>query len=164
MGMAAAAPVAAALSLPLPAAVGCLWLGLAGGALPDYLDFQSGMRRALRHRGISHALLTVGLAGALVRAILDALASAGSPLLPLSHASVAPLSFAMMLGLLSHLAGDACTRAGIQPLLPFSRVRVWLLPRWLRGRSDGWLNGVAGTGATLVLLVAVALYVVMLTD
>ncbi len=52
-------------------------------------------------------------------------------------------TLAFAAGLLTHLAGDACTRAGIRPLLPLSRGKMWLLPRGLRGRSDGYLNAIA---------------------
>jgi membrane-bound metal-dependent hydrolase YbcI (DUF457 family) len=141
MGIAAAAPVAAMLS---PAgAVGCLWLGMCGGALPDYLDFRSGIRRNLRHRGVSHAFITVALAGGFSWLVLDALSRSELRILPVPAGFVWPWTIALVLGVLSHVAGDACTRGGVQPWLPFWRKRMWLLPRLFRGRSDGWQNAVA---------------------
>jgi membrane-bound metal-dependent hydrolase YbcI (DUF457 family) len=151
LGVAAAAPVAVVADPPLAGAVGCLWLGAMGGALPDYLDLRSGARRALRHRGVSHSLAVAFAAGGFVWLVLDALARGQSDLFRLSAGLVGPWSTAFAAGHLSHLMGDALTRGGIQPLLPLSPVRFWLAPRWLRGRSDGRVNAVAFALAIVVI-------------
>ena len=158
MGMAAAVPVA--VGLPAAGAVGALWFGMAGGALPDYLDLRSEARRALRHRGVSHSLLVVVAMTVFAAVVLGALDAAEARLLPVPPRYVRPWSLALALGMLSHLLGDACTVAGIQPWLPFSRRRVWVLPRVLRGRSDGWLNGVAGVVSILLLGAGIGLHIV----
>jgi hypothetical protein len=59
----------------------------------------------------------------------------------------------------SHLLGDACTRGGIQPLLPLINWRFWLLPRIVRGRSDGRINALAGAISTVMLALGIAWYV-----
>ena len=63
------------------------------------------------------------------------------------------------LGVLSHLIGDACTRGGIQPGLPFTQRKVWVLPRVFRGKSVGWQNGVAQVVSVAVLGLALAVFV-----
>lgn len=149
MGIAAAAPVAAMLS---PAgAAGCLWLGMCGGGLPDYLDFRSGLKRSLRHRGVSHALVTPAATGAFAWFTLDALSRSEIRLLPVPADLVWPWTIALVLGMLSHMLGDACTRGGVQPLLPVIRARVWILPRFMRGRSDGWMNSAARLVSALII-------------
>ncbi|HET7055918.1 MAG TPA: hypothetical protein VFI12_05610, partial [Thermomicrobiales bacterium] len=52
--------------------------------------------------------------------------------------------------------GDACTRAGIQPGLPFTQRRVWVLPRLFRGKSVGWQNTIAQAAAVIVLGISLA--------
>jgi membrane-bound metal-dependent hydrolase YbcI (DUF457 family) len=157
MGAAVAMPAAAAL--PVAGAIGCVWFGLSGGAMPDYLDFKSDARHALRHRGISHSLLALAVLGGFVWFVLDALARSEVDLLTLPARYVGPWTASFALGMLSHLAGDACTRGGIQPLLPLLRTRVWLLPRFLRVRSDGRVNFVAKLVSLVVIGVSVAGFV-----
>lgn len=156
MGVAAAVPVA--LLLPPVGAVGCLWFGLIGGALPDWFDFRSGMRGWLRHRGVSHSLLAVALTTAFVWVVLGALHRAEAQLFPVPARYVEPWAASLALGMLSHLLGDACTRGGIQPLLPVFGSKVWLLPRFLRGRSDGRINGLARLAACALIGIGIALY------
>jgi membrane-bound metal-dependent hydrolase YbcI (DUF457 family) len=146
MGGAAAGMLVAA-PLPLPVVAGAVWLGIAGGGFPDWLDLRSELRGSLRlrHRGFSHSLPFALFATALIGLPLRALAEAGD--LPgglaLTPRTALVWTLAFAAGLLTHLAGDACTRAGIRPLLPLSRGKLWLLPRGLRGRSDGYLNAIA---------------------
>jgi membrane-bound metal-dependent hydrolase YbcI (DUF457 family) len=156
IGAAAAAPIAIMLD-PLPA-LGCIWFGVAGGAMPDYLDLRSNARRVLKHRGVSHSLVIVALCTVLVYVLLDGVSRADVQILPISTDLVAPYALAFALGMLSHLAGDACTKGGIQPALPFHRGRVWLLPRFFRTRSDGAINGLGQLMAILVLGLALAAY------
>ncbi|HEV2129276.1 MAG TPA: metal-dependent hydrolase [Thermomicrobiales bacterium] len=145
--MGAAAGLLVAAPSPLPVEIGAVWLGVAGGGFPDWLDLRSELRGPLRlrHRGISHSLLFALFATALVglplRAVADAVDLPGGMALSPETALVWTLAFAA--GLLTHLAGDACTHAGIRPLLPVSRWKMWLLPKLLRSRSDGYLNAVA---------------------
>lgn len=146
--MGAAAGLLVAASSSLPVAAGALWLGAVGGGFPDWLDLRSELRGSLRlrHRGASHGLPLAALLTAIVAIALGSLATGqiGVPgWMELGERTARIWTAAFAAGLLTHLAGDACTHAGIRPLLPFSRWRVWLLPRPLRGRSDGWLNGVA---------------------
>ena len=161
LGVAAAAPVAAVV--PPVGAVGCLCLGLIGGAFPDYLDLRSGAARHLKHRGLSHGGIVLGASTVAVFIVLDAVARADADLMPI------PVSYARLwaacfgLGVLSHLLGDACTRGGIQPLLPLSKRRYWLLPKFLRGRSDGWLNGIARLAAVMVLGGCLAVFLMIRT-
>ncbi len=112
---------------------------------------RSGARRTLRHRGVSHSVWALAGLTAFAWLVLDALARRQGELFPVPPHVVVPWTIAFAAGGLSHLLGDACTRAGIQPFLPLSRVKVWVLPRWLRGRSDGWLNAVAVVCAAMVL-------------
>jgi membrane-bound metal-dependent hydrolase YbcI (DUF457 family) len=157
MGAAAAVPVA--VLLPPVGAVGSMWLGMTGGALPDYLDLRSEARRSLRHRGVSHSFLILALTTGFVWLVLDALAREELQLFPVPDRYVVPWATSFGLGMLSHLLGDACTRAGIQPWLPLLRTRLWLLPRFLRGRSDGSVNLFARGMSLAILTTGVAFYV-----
>lgn len=157
MGAAIAVPVA--VVLPPVGALGGLWFGMTGGALPDYIDLRSEARRSLRHRGLSHSLPVAAATALFVWLVLDALAREEYRLIPVPARYVVPWSLAVGLGMLSHLLGDACTRAGIQPLLPFLRFRFWLLPRFLRGRSDGAINLFARGFSTAVLATGAGYYV-----
>ncbi len=146
--MGAAAGLLVAASSSLPVAAGAFWLGAVGGAFPDWLDLRSELRGSLRlrHRGASHGLPLAALLIAIVGIALWSLASGQAGLgdwVAIDEGTAIVWTAAFAAGLLTHLAGDACTHAGIRPLLPLSRWRVWLLPRPLRGRSDGWLNGIA---------------------
>jgi membrane-bound metal-dependent hydrolase YbcI (DUF457 family) len=146
--MGAAAGLLVAASSSLPVAVGALWLGAVGGGFPDRLDLRSELRGSLRlrHRGASHGLPLAVLLTTMVGIALWVVA-AGRVEVPtwmaIGERTAVTWTAAFAAGLLTQLAGDACTHAGIRPLLPFSRWRVWLLPRPFRGRSDGWLNGLA---------------------
>ena len=157
MGAAAAAPLAALM--PPVGAVGCLWMGLTGGAFPDYADLRSGMSRHLKHRGFSHSYLMMAISAGFVFVILRALNQESTGLLHVPTDYVNAWTAAWGFGFASHLFGDACNRGGIQPALPFSRRRIWVLPRLFRGRSVGWQNGVAQIGAVIVLGVALAGYI-----
>ena len=161
LGVATAAPVAA--PLPPAGAVGCLCLGLIGGAFPDYLDLRSGAARHLKHRGVSHSGFVLGLGVVAVYVVLDAVARAEANLMPITPRFAGLWAACFGLGVLSHLLSDACTRGGIQPLLPLSRRRYWLLPRFLRGRSDGWLNGVARLAAVVLLGTCLAAFLILRT-
>jgi len=161
LGVAAAAPVAALV--PAAGAVGCLWFGMVGGAFPDYLDLRSGAARHLRHRGLSHGVLVLVSSMAGVYVVLDAVARAETRLLPIPPGYARLWAACFGLGVVSHLASDACTRAGIQPWLPLSRRRVWILPRFARGRSDGWLNGLARLAAVAVLGIALGMVLILRT-
>lgn len=159
MGVAAAAPLAALM--PPVGAVGCLWLGMTGGVFPDYADLRSGMNRHLKHRGVSHSYLVLAVSAAFVYVILLALHNEATGLLhvPLSYVRAWTAAFA--LGFVSHLLGDACTRGGIQPALPFSQRRVWALPRVFRGKSVGWQNNIAQVASICVIGVAVAMFITL---
>ena len=160
MGAAAAAPLAALM--PPVGAVGCLWLGVTGGAFPDYVDLRSGMKRHLKHRGFSHSYLMLALSTAFVYVVLRALNQQEvSDTLRVSLDYVRAWSAAFAFGVMSHLLGDACTRGGIQPALPFSQRRVWVLPKIFRGKSVGWQNGVAQIVAIMVLGVSLAAFLTL---
>jgi membrane-bound metal-dependent hydrolase YbcI (DUF457 family) len=155
-GAAAAAPVA--LPLSTGGAAVAIWLGIIGSALPDYLDLKAESRRMLRHRGASHGLAVSALCTAAVFVVLRTLNQSGSDLLPVSAAHVWPWTLAFLAGVLSHLLSDACTIAGIRPLLPFSDFKFWLLPKFLRGRSSGPVNLAADLLAVIVLGVCLGVY------
>ena len=160
MGAAAAAPLAALM--PPVGAVGCLWMGVTGGAFPDYVDLRSGMKRHLKHRGFSHSYLMLALSTALVYVVLRALNQqdiSDTLRVPLDYVRAWTAAFAF--GVISHLLGDACTRGGIQPALPFSQRRVWVLPRIFRGKSVGWQNSIAQIAAVLVLGLSLAAYLTL---
>jgi membrane-bound metal-dependent hydrolase YbcI (DUF457 family) len=156
MGVATAAPLAALM--PPVGAVGCLWMGLTGGAFPDYVDLRSGVKRHFRHRGVSHSYLVLAASTAFVYLILRALNQEATRLLHVPADYVRAWSASFALGVVSHLLGDACTRGGIQPALPFSQRKVWVLPKLFRGKSVGWQNKLAQFAAIVVLGVAVAMF------
>ncbi len=162
--MGAAAGSLAAASASLPVAIGAVWLGVAGGGYPDWLDLRSELKGSLRlrHRGASHGLAVAIVVISVVYLALTSLA-AGAVGVPnwmqLSQHTAVIWTTAFGLGLATHLIGDACTHAGIRPLLPFSRWRMWVLPRMLRGRSDGWLNTIA-LGVSFAVLGYVVIFAV----
>jgi len=163
LGAAVAVPIAVSHE-PLVAA-GCLWFGMVGGGLPDWFDLRSEFRKPLRlrHRGLSHSLVFMTIAVGLVYVLLATIRStgfspAGVDLTP-PGVAVRPWVLSMTLGNLSHLASDACTRSGIQPLLPFSRFKVWLVPRFLRSRYDGYLDVLVGASAIGIIGVGAFAYV-----
>lgn len=142
--------------MPPVGAVGCLWMGVTGGAIPDYTDLRSGMKRHLKHRGFSHSYLMLVASTAFVFLVLGALNREATGLLFVPESYVRAWSAGYTFGFVSHLLGDACTRGGIQPALPFSRRRIWLLPRLFRGKSVGWQNGIAQVTAVIVLGISLA--------
>src|SRR5919112_583668 len=105
MGVAAAAPLAA-LAPPV-GAVGCLWMGLTGGAFPDYVDLRSGVKRHFKHRGVSHSYLMMIASTAFVYLILRALNQEATQLLHVPADYVRAWSASFALGVVSHLLGDA---------------------------------------------------------
>ena len=159
MGVAATAPLAA--FMPPVGAVGCLWLGLTGGAFPDYVDLRSGMKRHMKHRGLSHSYVVLALSCGFVYLILNALNHETTGLLHVPADYVRAWTASFGLGVVSHLLGDACTRAGIQPALPFSQRKVWILPRGFRGKSVGWQNGVAKIVSIIVIGIALGLFITL---
>lgn len=159
LGAAAGVLVAAPASLPV--AAGAIWMGIAGGGFPDWLDLRSELRGSLRlrHRGASHglpfAVTATVLLGIALRTLAEGIADAPS-WLQMSRGTADLWTLAFALGILTHLLSDACTHAGIRPFLPFSQRRFWMLPKVLRGRSDGYLNGIAmliGIGVIGLMLV-----------
>ena len=158
MGVAAAAPLAAVM--PPVGAAGCLWFGMMGGAFPDYADLRSGMKQHLKHRGFSHSIFMLGLAGAFVYVLLNALHREWTGLLHIPRTDVAAWTIAFCLGIASHLLGDACNRGGIQPLLPLWQKKMWLLPRIFRGKSVGWQNGVMRMASVILIGASLAVFIV----
>jgi membrane-bound metal-dependent hydrolase YbcI (DUF457 family) len=156
MGVAVAIPVAA--TLPFVGATGCVWLGAIGGGFPDFLDLRSGARHFLKHRGVSHSLFVLAGLTFIVWYLLSAVARADYPPLPVPDRYVLPWTLSLALGNLSHLAGDACTRRGIQPLLPLSAGRWWLLPKLVRGRSDGKVNILATILSCTIIVIGLVAY------
>jgi membrane-bound metal-dependent hydrolase YbcI (DUF457 family) len=156
MGVAAAAPLAAVM--PPAGAVGCLWFGMMGGAFPDYADLRSGMKRHLKHRGISHSLAMLAIAGAFVYVLLDALYRERTELLHVPRMDVIAWTASFCLGFISHMVGDACTRGGIQPFLPIWDRKVWLLPRLFRGKSVGWQNTVACLASAVIMGISLGIF------
>ncbi len=163
LGAAVALPIAVFHDPAIAAA--CLWLGMAGGGLPDWLDLRSDFKTQLRlkHRGASHSLFV--LAGCAALLYLGLVTLQGSPavfggtaIAPKDSTVVAWVA-ALALGIGSHLASDACTFAGIRPLLPLSQWKVWLLPRFLRSRSDGYLDTVMRVLAIVTLAFGFVVYV-----
>lgn len=162
LGAAVAVPVA--LDQDPSLALGCLVAGVIGGGAPDWLDFRSGLRAPfrLRHRGASHGLpmlvlLSVALAIAM-KLISSAEFAVGGYVLEIPDRVIAMIVLSFALGCLSHLMSDACTISGIQPLLPFAKWRIWLLPKMLRSRTDGYLDKVARLGGFTVLGFGLVLY------
>jgi membrane-bound metal-dependent hydrolase YbcI (DUF457 family) len=154
MGAAAAAPLAALM--PPVGAVGCLWMGVTGGAFPDYVDLRSGMKRHMKHRGFSHSYLMLIASTAFVFVVLRALNLEATGLLHIPTGYVRAWTASFGFGIASHLLGDACTRAGIRPALPFSQRKMWVLPRLFRGKSVGWQNGLAQIASVIVLGISLA--------
>jgi membrane-bound metal-dependent hydrolase YbcI (DUF457 family) len=156
-------PIAASLSPAL--AIGGVWWGMVGGGFPDWLDLRSDFRRSLRlrHRGVSHsvilaALVSLGFGAVLVLLSRQPLDAFGFEIRVVDNA-VWPWYLCFLGGILSHLISDAMTYSGIQPLLPLSNVRLWLLPRFLRSRYDGYLDTLFRIVAMIVIAAAIAFYV-----
>lgn len=155
LGAAVALPIAVSHGPAVGA--GCLWLGMVGGGLPDWIDLRSEFKSSLRlrHRGASHGLPMLLGSSALLAVILVVLQRAefnmGGWVLAPATATIRAWTISMALGFASHLLSDSCTISGIQPLLPLSRFRFWLLPRFLRSRSDGYLDTLVRYAAITVL-------------
>ncbi len=162
LGAAVAVPIAVSHSPGI--AIGCLWWGMVGGGFPDWLDLRSDLRKPLRlrHRGASHGLPVALLAAAGVYLVLTVLSRWRIDLAGFStelpDAVVIPWALAFLLGLLSHLLSDACTLSGIRPLLPFAQINVWLLPKLLRCRHDGYLNRVLTLAGLAVIALGLVVY------
>lgn len=164
LGAAVALPIAVPLSPGL--AAGCVWWGMVGGGFPDWFDLRSELRGPLRlrHRGASHGvpfavLLAVGLS-VVLRALAGMTFTLDDLDLTLPGAAVLPWTLAFVAGFASHVISDALTHAGVRPLLPFSDVRIWLLPKLLRGRSSGPLDTFVRYGAFLAIVMGGAIYLV----
>lgn len=166
LGSAAGSLVAASASLPV--ALGAVWLGVAGGGYPDWLDLRSELKGSmrLRHRGASHGIPVAILVTGIVYVALSSLAGGtidAPNWMHISQHTADVWTIAFAFGIATHLISDACTYAGIRPLLPFSNWRMWTLPHPLRGRSDGFLNiialglSLAALGFTLLIGIARAL-------
>jgi membrane-bound metal-dependent hydrolase YbcI (DUF457 family) len=137
------------------------------------------LRRATRHTPLRLLGVLVGLLIGLVATVLNVVSRTiswlvrliagghrdGSHWLPVwavlsaaAYAMTAPLlgpwaAIGFCAGYLSHLAGDGCTRAGI-PLVPYTAVRLHLLPPLLRIRT-GSAGETVFTATYLVALAAV---------
>jgi len=162
LGATAALPLALGVEPGL--ALGCIWWGMVGGGFPDWVDLRSDLRKPLRlrHRGVSHSVFagliaTGGIYWALTILMAADFRVARVSLAP-SQDAVWLWSASFALGVVSHLLGDACTVAGIRPLLPFSSVRIWVLPRPLRSRSDGVVDRVGRFLALATILGGTVLY------
>jgi hypothetical protein len=105
----------------------------------------------------------LALSTAFVYVVLDALNREATGLLHVPADYVRAWSAAFAFGVMSHLLGDACTRGGIQPGLPFTRRKLWLLPRLFRGKSVGWQNGMAQVAAVIVIGIALAAFIALHT-
>lgn len=160
LGAAAVAPLA--LTTEPILAASCVWFGLAGSVMPDWLDFRSEFRQPLRlkHRGVSHSILTLlvctGATWLLATLLLQRVLTWFEPGPGPSEVSET-VALSLAIGFASHLLADACTPAGISPFLPLSASRWWLLPRRLRGRTGGPLD----TATRWVALAAVAFALVV---
>lgn len=162
LGAAVAMPIAVPLSPGL--ALGAIWWGMVGGGFPDWFDLRSEFRGSLRlrHRGASHGIpfglaITAGLFFVLQALSGNTFAPGGIDL-TLSPDAVQPWTWAFALGFLSHLLSDAWTHAGIRPLLPFSDLRVWVVPKLVRGKSNGPLDFLARFVAMLAILIGAGVY------
>jgi membrane-bound metal-dependent hydrolase YbcI (DUF457 family) len=98
----------------------------------------------MRHRGASHGILVVGLLAAAfwyaMRTLVGVAFDTSIGTISVPESAVVPWTLAFAAGMISHLASDAMTHAGIRPLLPLSSWRLRLLPRFLRSRYDGYLD------------------------
>jgi membrane-bound metal-dependent hydrolase YbcI (DUF457 family) len=157
-------PIAASLSPEL--AIGGVWWGMVGGGFPDWLDLRSEFRTSLRlrHRGVSHSFVTAALVAVGFGMGLALLSEQSYDFFGwnarVPDAAVRPWFLCLLAGLLSHLISDAMTHSGIQPLLPFFRTKLRILPKFLRSRYDGYLDTLLRWAAMAVIGAGVALYVV----
>lgn len=151
LGAAVAMPIAASVS-PLVAA-GVVWLGMVGGGYPDWVDLRSDLSSRLKHRGVSHSLIVgAGLTFGLY--LILELAVAQFSRFTVTEGEMQALAIAFAAGFLSHIVADACTHAGVSPFLPVSRAKVWVLPKPLRGKSNGALDTIGRFVAISLILVS----------
>jgi membrane-bound metal-dependent hydrolase YbcI (DUF457 family) len=156
LGAAVAMPIAASSSPAI--ALGAVWWGMVGGGYPDWFDLRSDFSRRLKHRGSSHSLL-LGAAFAFALWWVLGLVADQFAAIRLSHQAIDSWAIAFGVGFLSHIVADACTRAGVQPFLPFIKDKVWILPPWLRGKSEGTPDTIARVIAVVVIVASVSRFV-----
>ena len=144
-------PIAASLSPA--AAVGAVWLGMVGGGYPDWVDLRSDLSSQLKHRGISHSLIVGALLALGLYFVLE-LAVTEFSWFHLAESEIYGLSLAFGAGFLSHIPADACTHAGVRPLLPISNSKIWILPKALQGKSNGAIDTIARYIAISLLLLS----------
>ena len=98
-----------------------------------------------RHRGITHSLLACTLLGAVAVVLGIALPPPGIL-----------LTGGLVVGYSAHVLADGCTPHGVRLWAPFSRRRVWLVPRRTRiptgSQREGLLAAASG-GLALVFVV-----------
>lgn len=152
LGAAVAMPIAASLSPGV--AAGAVWLGMVGGGYPDWFDLRSDFRARFKHRGVSHSL-ALGAVFTFAVFLLIQLVSNQFSRIDLSEVEVRALALCFGLGFLSHIVADACTYAGVRPLLPFSNEQWWILPKPLRGKSSGGIDTIARFIAIFLIIVSV---------
>ena len=151
-----AMPIAASLS-PV-AAAGAVWLGMVGGGYPDWFDLRSDFSRRLKHRGISHSVFLGALFTIVVYAVL-VIVDAQFTQISMDDIELRSLALAFGAGFLSHVLADACTHAGVRLFLPINSDKWWILPPFLRSRSEGLANTVVSFLAMLVLILLLIRYV-----
>ena len=151
-----AMPIAASLSPAV--AVGAVWLGMVGGGYPDWFDLRSDFSRRLKHRGISHSVFLGALFTAVVYAVLGIL-DAQFHQISVDDTEIRSLALAFGAGFLSHILADTCTHAGVRLFLPFNSDKWWILPPFLRSKSDGVANSVVSFLAMLVIVLLLIRYV-----
>lgn len=153
VGAGLALATARALEIELPATIGLIACAVAGARLPDvdvprarlhrrtWPERRFRLARAvgalarlplslgswLRHRGVTHSVLACATVS-LLAGLAGSLAGASAALVTGGGVAI---------GYASHVAGDACTPGGVSAWAPFSRRRVWLLPRRARIRTGG---------------------------
>lgn len=149
LGAAVAMPIAASLSPPV--AIGAVWLGMVGGGYPDWIDLRSDFKARLKHRGVSHSIFLGAALMAGVYLMLE-ISSRQFTAVALAEREIRALALTFALGFLSHLLADACTYAGVRPLLPFSNEQWWVLPKPLRGKSSGAIDTIGRFVALLLLI------------
>ena len=155
LGAAVALPIAASSSPAIVA--GAVWWGMVGGGYPDWFDLRSDFKSRLKHRGASHSLI-LGAAFTVAFWWILGLMAEQFPAVQLSHSDIDVWALAFGAGFLSHILADACTRGGVQPFLPFSKEKWWILPPILRGKSEGLPDTIARFAALLVLVLVLARY------
>lgn len=153
-----AMPIAASSSPAI--AVGAVWWGMVGGGYPDWFDLRSDFSSRLKHRGISHSVILGAAFAFALWWLLGLVAEQFRATYP-SHTTIDIWASAFAAGFLSHIVADACTRAGVKPLLPISNQTWWILPAWLRGKSDGTPDTIARFLALLVIIVSVGRYLTL---